>query len=134
MAADGAVVEWAAIRAQAGGASLLVVHAYRWPISVDPAGYVMWLDRAPVEAAQVVADHAARRARAVAPGVRVATRLRPGSAAAALVREARKAELVVLGPSRPSRFRPWVLSVNDELVRRAPGRVVIVSDHDEVLR
>ena len=123
-------IEWAAIRAHAGGTSLRIVHAYQWPIAVDPFGLAVWLETAPVASALAVVDDAVRHARAVVPGLDVETPLRPTSPAAAHQREGQRAELIVVGRSKRSRFWPWVLTVNDELVRRARGRVVIV-DHKE---
>jgi nucleotide-binding universal stress UspA family protein len=124
-------IEWAAIRAHSGGTSLRIVHAYQWPVAIDPLGLAVWLETAPVASALAVVDDAVRHARAVVPGLDVETRLRPTSPAAALLREGKRAELIVVGRSKRSRFWPWVLTVNDELVRRARGRVVVVDDKEE---
>jgi hypothetical protein len=125
---DETVIEWAATEARAGGTSLLIVHAYWWPIGTDPYGYVVWLGPPPLAEAQAVVNAAARHVEAFAPGLEVITRVRPGSAGGTLVSEGRKAELIVIGRSRPSRFPPWVLTVSDEVVRSARGRVVIVGE------
>lgn len=82
--------------------------------------------------ATAVVEAAAQHAQAVVPGLRVETKLRRCAPAAALLKERRKAELVVVGRSVSSRFRPW-FTVNDELMRRAHGRIVIVGEDGEVL-
>lgn len=131
-ATESFVVEWAAIRASAGGTSLRVVHAYRWPVAYDPYAVVFWTDPAPLAAALARVDQAADYARALVPGLEVSTHIEPMSPASLLLKERRRAELIVVGRSRPSRFWPWVLTVNDVIVRRAKGRAVIVEAENEI--
>ena len=127
-------LEWAVIRAHAGNGSLRIVHLVRLPVVWDPYGVALWWGTAPLEAAQQVVDEAAHNARSLAPGLTVSTGVRVGGTASGIVREGKDAELIVLGRSRRRgailRMFP---TVNAQVARRAPGRMVIVGLDDEVL-
>ncbi len=127
-----AALDWACVRAQSGGASLRVVLAFRWPRSADPTGIVFRLDVDPVRLAQNVVDTAAERVKAVAPGLPFTTTVLMMGPVAALTREGRLAELIVVGRARQGRpFLPC--TVASRVARRNRGRVVIVDRDDEVL-
>jgi nucleotide-binding universal stress UspA family protein len=75
------------------------VHAFRPPLPPDPYGLVSPIDgfsSVRTVGRQVLRD-AVARARSVAPGIEVTTRLRAATAARALLSEARDARLLVLG-------------------------------------
>jgi nucleotide-binding universal stress UspA family protein len=128
-------LEWAVVRVGAGHTSLRIVHAFRFPIVFDPFGVTFWWDdtRA-VAVAQRVVDEAVSHARAQDPELQISTKLSATSPAAAIVREGRGAELIVLGRSQPRRRLGRLTgTVNAQVVRQARGRVVIVDLHNEVL-
>jgi nucleotide-binding universal stress UspA family protein len=132
-AASDRALAWAAVRAVAGDTSLLIVHAARTRLWLDPFGIVLYWDL-PSEAARGILARAADRARVHAPLLSIGTRLRDAEPSFALVDEGRAAELIVLGRSHEQQELGGLLpSVSRRVARRAPGRVVIVSPDDERL-
>jgi nucleotide-binding universal stress UspA family protein len=124
---------WATVRAVAGDTSLLIVHAARARLWLDPFGVVLYLDL-PCEVADGILARAADRAHVQAPGLTIRTRLRDAEPSFALVDEGRTAQLIVLGRSHERQELGRVLpSVVRRVARRAQGRVVIVSPEDERL-
>ena len=92
-------VDWATAEAAARGCPLRVVHAFRPPLPADAYGFASPIDSFVTAhtAAQLILGDAVTRARSVAPGIDVSTRLVRGTAARALLGEARDARLLVLG-------------------------------------
>jgi len=133
--ADGArALEWATIRALAGHSSLHIVHVVRGHVRLDPSGLLVSWEFEPLESAQRVLDEAASSARGQAPQLWISTALCDGDATAALLREGRAAELIVLG-QRKLRGEPGWLhpSLTTRVARHARGRVVLVGPDDEIL-
>ena len=133
--ADGArALEWAIIRALAGHSSLHIVHVVRGHVRLDPSGLLVSWEFEPLESAQRVLDEAASSARGQAPQLRISTALCDGDATAALLREGRAAELIVLGQRKlrggPGWLRPCLTT---RVARQARGRVVLVGPDDEIL-
>ncbi len=102
-ASDVAPLEWAAAEAAARGSELRIVYAFRWPRILDPSGNST-VDLVAREAAEVVLAAARRRARRIAPSLRIITHAFPGRQTTALVTQARNSDraLVVLGHGRRS--------------------------------
>jgi nucleotide-binding universal stress UspA family protein len=118
-------LEWAAAEAAARGAELRIVHAFRWPRAVDPLGNPT-VDLRAREAAEAVVTAAVRRARRIAPALRITTRAYPGRQATALVTEARKSDkaVVVLGHDRLSGRLERALT--RRLVRRTATSLAVI--------
>lgn len=96
---SGDAVEWASAEAAARGCPLRVVHAFHPPVPADPYGVMPPIDdlfaaRAVAEA--ILAD-AVARARSVVSDVEVSSQLLLGPPARALLDEAHRACLLVLG-------------------------------------
>jgi nucleotide-binding universal stress UspA family protein len=100
-------VDWATAEAAARGCPLRVVHAFRPPLPADASGFASPIDSFVTAhtAAQLILGDAVTRARSVAPGIEVSTRLVRGTAARALLGEARDARLLVLGSRGRSGLR-----------------------------
>jgi nucleotide-binding universal stress UspA family protein len=127
-------LEWAVIRAWAGQTSVHVVHALQAPAWLDPQGLGWWSPPDPGEAAHRVLEAAVARAHQLVPELQVTTSLRGVTPSTALLDEGRDAELIVLGRRRPGRGRARRLPrVAAQVVRGARGRVVVVSQDDELL-
>jgi nucleotide-binding universal stress UspA family protein len=125
---------WAAVRAVAGDTSLVILHAARTRLWLDPLGMMPYCDLRPCEAAQRILDRAAACARVQGPHLPITTRLRGAEPSFALVEEGRAAALIVLGCSHDERGLGGLLpSVARRVARRARGRVVIVSPDNERL-
>lgn len=94
-----AALEWAAAQAVARDLPLRIVHARPVIWCGDPhaALCASSLFTGLEAAADLVVRDAVSRARSTAPGIRVMSRIRQGSAASALLREARRDDLIVLG-------------------------------------
>lgn len=92
-------VEWAAAEAAARGCPLHLVHAFHPPLPADPCGVVPPIDGifSARAAAELVLRDAAARARAVSGDIEVSTTPAMGAAARALLREGRRARMLVLG-------------------------------------
>jgi nucleotide-binding universal stress UspA family protein len=91
-------LEWAAAEAEARGCALRVVHAFKWPSSLDGHGganVVAWMET--VDAANRIVDEAAASARTVAPSVGVSTHVHVGSFAARILEQSRQSSLLVIG-------------------------------------
>ncbi|MFG1820659.1 universal stress protein [Kribbella sp. NPDC049174] len=96
-------LEWAAAEAAARGSELRIVHAFRWPRTIDPFGNST-VDLGASEATEAALTAAVRRARRIAPSLRIRTRAFPGRQITALVAETRNTDraLVVIGHDRRS--------------------------------
>jgi nucleotide-binding universal stress UspA family protein len=95
-------VEWAAAEAAARRSPLLVLHAIRRPLIIDPYGLIpVAADPGEVPLATARVLHAAvARARSVAPELRVFADLVPGPPVGVLLAQSRSAGLLVLGGRR----------------------------------
>ncbi len=96
---DDDVLGWAAAEAAARGSELRIVHAFRWPLLLDPFGNAT-VNLAARGAAEEVVTDAVARAHEIAPSLTVSAHVFPGRRAKALVTAARRAGergLVVLG-------------------------------------
>jgi nucleotide-binding universal stress UspA family protein len=131
--ADGAssydAVDWAAAEAATRRAPLVVVHALRCPLVLDPYGAVPVADpgRLVPEAAERVVRTAVQRARTVAPDVELSAQLISGAQFRALGELSRHAALLVLG-GRPLSGRRGVThrSASERMTGRAHCPVVVV--------
>ena len=122
-------VEWAAAEAAGTGAGLHLVHVIEWPVTAD-----MWPEAMPTRvdvleaagASQLAA--AVERAREVAPGIHVETRLETGGVATALTGAAEWAAMLVLGKGRrPARWwRSRRTSTAVAVARRSACPVAVV--------
>jgi nucleotide-binding universal stress UspA family protein len=131
--ADGAsshdAVDWAAAEAATRRAPLVIVHAFRRPLVLDPYGAVPVADlaRAVPEAAERVVLTAVQRARTVAPDVELSAQLVSGAQLRVLGELSRHAALLVLGgrPLSGRRDLPH-RSASERLAGRAHCPVVVV--------
>jgi nucleotide-binding universal stress UspA family protein len=131
-----AALEWAAAEAAARQCALRIVHAINWPyVTSDGGAFLHQWDSAACEAAELVVNEGARRARAVDPALEISTLVRAGSIGAAVVREGRRDALIVLGrrrnAGRLSRFSWFGRSVGRHVSRRADCPVAIIDLVDE---
>lgn len=110
-------LEWAAAEARLRACELVVVHAYYDPRGERADSPPATLARRDLEAALDGFDP---------HGVVVHPRLVEGTVAAALLREARSAELLVVGSSLPRRGVPPLDSVGLSCARHASCPVVVV--------
>jgi len=129
-------VEWAAAEAESRQCSLRLLHAFRstpafsgiyWDASV-----VEWNRNATELATRILAE-AATRARLVAPTIPITVHAREGTAAAAILRESRQGDLIVLGRGRRDDRTGSLLSVGRRVARRAHCSVAIVTLTDSSL-
>jgi nucleotide-binding universal stress UspA family protein len=125
-------VEWAAAEAATRGCPLRVVHAFRAVLPADPYGIVPMIDVFdPVDCAAEVLRSAVVRARSVAGDLAVSTRMMRGSAARALIAEARGAAMLVVGSRGRSGLRGLVAgSVGAHVAAHAPCPVVVIRPTD----
>src|SRR5690349_2922579 len=95
-ASSRAALRWAAAQAERSGAPLRVLLGYHWrmPGTFDTSAE---LEQAAKDQAQLVVDEAVAEARAIAPDVTVTGHAVLGNAAAALLRAAEDAGLLVVG-------------------------------------
>jgi nucleotide-binding universal stress UspA family protein len=122
-------VDWATAEAAARGCPLRVVHAFRPPLPADAYGFASPIDSYVTAhtAAQLILGDAVTRARSVAPGIDVSTRLVRGTAARALLSEARDARLLVLGSRGRSGLRAVLSgSVAGPVSRHSPCPIVVI--------
>jgi nucleotide-binding universal stress UspA family protein len=127
---DWSPLEWAASEAAARGRPLRIVHAISWPpVMFDVYGVLsaqQW-DVSAQRAGELVLDDAARRARGIDPALRISTRLQVGFTDAAILREGRDAEMIVIGQGRDM---GWLLarsrSLSLKVARHAHSSVVVV--------
>ncbi|KOU74156.1 universal stress family protein [Streptomyces sp. MMG1533] len=119
-----AAAHWAAREALRRGASLKLVHAWKWhprPASSVPA------DLSEREWAQQTLDRAVGSVRAARPGLRIVDELVADSAVAALIAAAEDAELLVLGSRGLGGVAGFMVgSVSQRVVARSPRPVVLV--------
>jgi nucleotide-binding universal stress UspA family protein len=126
---DWDALEWAAAEAAARQCSLRILHAFSWPGTWDGAGAVCMSQRDPEVrgSAALVLEEAASRARTVAPGLQVTTHLREGPTVAAVLREGRRDELIVVGRGRhDGRHAAFAGSVAWQVAQRADCPVVVI--------
>ncbi|MFI6674183.1 universal stress protein [Kribbella sp. NPDC050470] len=118
-------LEWAAAEADARRSELRIVYALRWPRLLDPLGDTT-IDLGAREAAEMHVDAAVRRARRIAPALRITTRIFPGRQVTALLNEARRSErsLVVLNHARRSGRLERALA--RRLVRRTSASLALI--------
>ncbi len=122
-------MDWATAEAAARGCPLRVVHAFRPPLPADAYGFASPIDSFVTAhtAAQLILEDAVTRARSVAPGIEVSTRLVRGTAARALLGEARDARLLVLGSRGRSGLRALLSgSVAGPVSRHSPCPIVVI--------
>ena len=122
-------VDWATAEAAARGCPLRVVHAFRPPLPADAYGFASPIDSFVTAhtAARLILEDAVTRARSVAPGIDVSTRLVRGTAARALFGEARDARLLVLGSRGRSGLRALLSgSVAGPVSRHSPCPIVVI--------
>jgi nucleotide-binding universal stress UspA family protein len=122
-------VDWATAEAAARGCPLRVVHAFRPPLPADAYGFASPIDSFVTAhtAAQLILGDAVTRARSVAPGIEVSPRLVRGTAARALLGEARDARLLVLGSRGRSGLRAVLSgSVAGPVSRHSPCPIVVI--------
>jgi nucleotide-binding universal stress UspA family protein len=124
------MLEWAAAEAAARGSVLRIMHAYTWStFPIDAFGGLMMMHRDPQAelAAELIVAEAARRARRIAPTLRISTHLQGGSPADAVLREGRWDSLIVLGRrSRAHWINPYSESPGLRVARRAACPVAII--------
>ncbi|WP_189189678.1 universal stress protein [Streptomyces albiflavescens] len=119
-----AAAHWAAREALRRGASLSIVHAWKWHPRAAP--YVPAGSTARNWAEQRL-DQAANSVRAAHPGLRIVEHLVPDSAVTALLRAAEEADLVVLGSRGLGGVAGFMLgSVSQRVIARSSGPVVLV--------
>ncbi len=123
-------LDWAAAEAAARGCPLRLVHIVSPSLVVDPYAVVLattdGMVMAWTEGERLLAE-AAARARSIAPGIEISTRLAHGSVARTLRTEAAAACLLVLGHRPRSRVRSLLTaSVCAKLVGNAPCPVVVI--------
>ena len=101
-------VEWAAAEAATRRAPLVVVHAFRRPLALDPYGMDPVADASSTApaVAEFVLRAAVQRARSVAPDLDLSALLVPGVPSRVLTELSRHAALLVLGGRIPARRHP----------------------------
>ena len=123
-----AALEFALEEAALRGASLRVVSAWELPSSVAVGGVYTpeVFDVFPQEA-QTILSKALARATELQPAVPVEGKVIEGSAAAALLEEARDAAMLVVGSRGRGGFASLLLgSVTQQVVHHAPCPIVVV--------
>jgi nucleotide-binding universal stress UspA family protein len=123
-------LEWAAAEAAARQCTLRVVHVINWPClmpeSFAGVSAAQW-DAGAQQAAEFVLSEAARRARVIAPALRVTTHLQAGAIAAAIVEASDRDALIVVGRGREAgRLRSLTSPVSWQVARHASGPVAVV--------
>jgi len=122
-------VDWAAAEAATRCAPLVIVHAFRRPLVLEPYGAMPAVDlgRPVPESAEQIVLTAVQRARAVAPDVELSAQLVSGAQSRVLGDLSRQAALLVLGgrPLSGRRDLPH-RSASERLAGRAHCPVVVV--------
>jgi nucleotide-binding universal stress UspA family protein len=122
-------VDWATAEAAARGCSLRVVHVFRSSLATDAYGLAVPVDSftATRTAGHLVLQEAVARAHSVAPDTSVSARLVMGTAAWALLDQARDAHLLVLGGRGRSGVHALLAgSIAGRVVRHSPCPVVVI--------
>ena len=137
-ARDWDALEWAAAEAAARQCTLRVVHVINWPsLMPEPFGGVsaaQW-DAGAQQAAELALSEAARRARVIAPALRVTTHLQAGATAAAIVQEGDRDALIVVGRGREAgRLRSLTRAVSWQVALHASCPVAVVGLSGEASR
>lgn len=126
---SGDAVDWAGAEAATRGCPLRIVHAVHPPLPADPYGIVPPIDSLFIAraGAEAVLGEAVARARAVASDVEVSPSLLLAAPARALLDEARRACLVVLGSRGLCGLRGILArSVSVQVSAHAPCPVVVI--------
>jgi nucleotide-binding universal stress UspA family protein len=123
-------LDWAAAEAAARQCALRVVHVISWPPLIpEQAGSVsasQW-DEGAQRAGELALSEAVRRARAVAPELRVTTYLLAGTTAPAIMQASDQDALIVVGRSREAgRLRSLMVPVSWQLARNASCPVAVI--------
>ena len=122
-------VDWATAEAAARGCPLRVVHAFRPPLPADASGFASPIDSFVTAhtAAQLILGDAVTRARSGAPDIAGVDTAGRGTAARALLGEARDARLLVLGSRGRSGLRAVLSgSVAGPVSRHSPCPIVVI--------
>jgi nucleotide-binding universal stress UspA family protein len=134
VAVDGSIqgwgaLEWAAAEAAARGCALRIVHSVKWPSRVPDisGGFVVnqW-DLGTEALGSRVLTEASDRASSVAPSLRMTTHLYLGATANAVLREADKDTLIVVGGHRGSGHSSSLAKSVKRVARRAKCPVAVV--------
>lgn len=115
-------LDWAAAEAAERGSELRIVYAFRWPRVSDPLGNTT-VDLRAREGAEAVVAAAVRRARRIAPSLRITTAVHPARPVTALVAEARTSELALVVLSHYRRFERTLAR---RLVRRTTASLAVI--------
>ncbi|TDW21997.1 universal stress protein [Kribbella kalugense] len=115
-------LDWAAAEAAERGSELRIVHAFRWPRVSDPLGNST-IDLRAREGAEAIVAEAVRRARRIAPSLRITTAVHPARPVPALVAEARRSELALVVLSHNSKFERTLAR---RLVRRTTASLAVI--------
>ncbi|MHA6627120.1 universal stress protein [Pseudonocardia sichuanensis] len=124
-----AAVEWAAAESAARGCPLRIVHVFRPSLPADPYGVVAPMDAylTAHAAADAVLAESVGRARTVASDIEVSAHLLGGTTLGALLAEAARACLLVLGSRGLCGLRALLArSVSAQVVAHASGPVVVI--------
>jgi nucleotide-binding universal stress UspA family protein len=126
--ASEAAAYWAAAEAQLRNAKLRLVHVLVLPVVSSPVGIAVPLQTEPLRgAAERLLDGTRRRILAEHPDLAIDVVVEFGGAAPALLQEATKAVLVVLGSRGLGEFRDLAAgSVSAHVATHASGPVVVV--------
>jgi nucleotide-binding universal stress UspA family protein len=122
-------LDWAAAEATAMQRPLRLVHSFLWPLTsvpLAPASIGRAHGASQAAAERVLAD-AEAQARSAAPDLKITSELMVGAATPSLVRQARDAELLVVGSRGHGMFAgPLMGSVSIAVAAHAPSPVVVV--------
>jgi nucleotide-binding universal stress UspA family protein len=121
-------LDFAVQEALVHGAGLLIVCAWEAPLVIDPvvAYPVEWLETLQ-EDSKALVQAAAARVKASSPELNVEAKAIGGHPAEVLLREAKNADLIVLGSHGRSEFATLLLgSVAQQVIHHAPCPVVVV--------
>jgi nucleotide-binding universal stress UspA family protein len=142
-AASKVAVDWAARAASRRGVSLTLVHVLNPPVVMAfpevpmPEGYLQWQEdegRKVLAAGLATAEEAILLLGAAAKPIEVTTEMVAGSPVPELVRESRRAQMVVVGcRGRGALARGLLGSVSTGLVHHAHCPVAIIHDEDPLM-
>lgn len=127
-----AALGWAAAEASFRHCPLHIVHTFTWPLIADPFGLDLTesMHDGLQAAAGWILGEAVHQAREAAPDVRVTAELFAAGPAPTLLRQARGAELVVVGSRGAGGFRGLLMgSVSSTVAAHAPCPVIVVHPH-----
>jgi len=126
--ASDAAVEWAAAEAERRHAPLRIAHALALPVVRSPMGISVMLRIDPLrEAAEALLDQVCQRTRAGHPGLGIDVAVTTGDATPALLGEAARAQLMVVGSRGLGEFRDLAGgSVMAHIATHSPCPVIVV--------